>query len=70
MCAFAVTPICSKSVTLHLGRVGRGASMIVTKKNFSCVLFSILPVKMAVLTADYMGAFNVMDSFVGKNKKN
>ncbi|XP_032172385.1 epidermal retinol dehydrogenase 2 [Mustela erminea] len=41
-------------------------------KFISFVLFlkSILPVKMAVLTADYMGAFNVMDSFVGKNKKN
>uniref|UniRef100_A0A8C7B952 Short chain dehydrogenase/reductase family 16C member 5 n=1 Tax=Neovison vison TaxID=452646 RepID=A0A8C7B952_NEOVI len=38
--------------------------------SFMLFLKSILPVKMAVLTADYMGAFNVMDSFVGKNKKN
>ncbi|XP_032738483.1 epidermal retinol dehydrogenase 2 [Lontra canadensis] len=41
-------------------------------KFISFILFlkSFFPVKMAVLMADYMGAFNVMDTFVGKNKKN
>lgn len=40
------------------------------QENPSCVLFSILPVKVSMLLADYMGVFNVMDGFVGKNKKN
>ncbi|XP_045870048.1 epidermal retinol dehydrogenase 2 isoform X1 [Meles meles] len=41
-------------------------------KFISFVLFlkSFLPIKLALLTAEYMGAFKVMDGFIGKNKKN
>uniref|UniRef100_G1LHN6 Short chain dehydrogenase/reductase family 16C member 5 n=1 Tax=Ailuropoda melanoleuca TaxID=9646 RepID=G1LHN6_AILME len=38
--------------------------------SFVMLLKSILPVKVSMLLADYMGVFNVMDGFVGKNKKN
>ncbi|XP_077614384.1 epidermal retinol dehydrogenase 2 isoform X1 [Crocuta crocuta] len=34
------------------------------------VLKSIFPTKMAILLADFMGIFNLMDGFVCKNKKN
>uniref|UniRef100_A0A673VFQ7 Short chain dehydrogenase/reductase family 16C member 5 n=2 Tax=Suricata suricatta TaxID=37032 RepID=A0A673VFQ7_SURSU len=37
---------------------------------FMMFLKSILPVKIAVLLADFMGVFNVMDGFIYKNKKN
>ncbi|XP_008704931.1 epidermal retinol dehydrogenase 2 [Ursus maritimus] len=37
---------------------------------FVMLLKSILPVKVSMLLAGYMGIFNVMDGFVGKNKKN
>ncbi|XP_072660683.1 epidermal retinol dehydrogenase 2 [Canis lupus baileyi] len=37
--------------------------------SFVMFLKSILPVKVSLLVADYMGALNIMDGFVGKNKK-
>ncbi|XP_045751276.1 epidermal retinol dehydrogenase 2 isoform X2 [Mirounga angustirostris] len=38
--------------------------------SFLMFLKSILPVKVSVLLVDYLGALNVMDGFVDKNKKN
>ncbi|XP_004414492.1 PREDICTED: epidermal retinol dehydrogenase 2 [Odobenus rosmarus divergens] len=38
--------------------------------SFLMFLKSFLPVKVSVLLTEYMGALNVMDGFVGKNKKN
>lgn len=31
--------------------------------------FSVLPLKMALLLAEYMGTFKVMDGFLGQKKK-
>lgn len=58
-----------KSAALLFSGASKDVFMIITKKVYSCVLFSFMPLRMLLLLVEYTDAFDGMDGFLGRKKK-